>query len=235
MRGIATMPPDEREDAIVRELARGNLPEFLRRFKPIRVQSVGIDGVRRTIEYEVMPDYLAVGSDQDFVRVPMTPMSAQRIAGAFGCSLPTRKMVDDIYHRAEVKLEPPPLTEKREAVETFVQHNRIIEQQREGHPPGALVAGIKKDVVITNRLKEKPHRVAIYGWHKPDGAPIQPLTIVHKDTYVDYSHGIRLVKSAMLVDGRVMYIEDVLHDPHLCSLISDEGLIDTPRYDVNQP
>jgi hypothetical protein len=93
-----------------------------------------------------------------------------------------------------------------------------------------LVAGIKKDVVITNRLKEKPNRVAIYGWHKLDGEPIQPLTIVHKETYVDYSHGTRLVRRAMRVDGRDMMIEDVLKDPHRCAVISDEGTIEVPRY-----
>src|SRR5439155_18545018 len=94
----------------------------------------------------------------------------------------------------EVKLEPKPLTEEREAVRTFVQHNSIIEEQREGKELGLLVGGHKKDVVISNRLKEKPNRVAIYGWHKLDGKPIQPLYVGHGDFYADYSHGIRLVK-----------------------------------------
>ena len=48
--------------------------------------------MRGTIE--VMPDYLAVGSDDDFVRMPMRPQTAQQIADAFGCVLPTRKIVD---------------------------------------------------------------------------------------------------------------------------------------------
>src|SRR5438105_606332 len=140
-----------------------------------------------------MPDYLAIGSDEDFVRMPMRPSSATEIARAFDCSLPTRKMVNDIYGNAEVKLEPRPLTEQRAAVRTFVQHNEIIEEQRAGKPLGQLVAGDKKDVVISNKLKDNFNKVAIYGWHMLDGKAIQPLYTGHEAFYVDYSHGIRLV------------------------------------------
>ena len=86
----------------------------------------------------------------------------------------------------------------------------------------SLVAGNKKDVVDSVRLLEKPNRVAIYGWHKLDGFPIQPLTIVHKDMYVDYSHGIRLVNKSLFVDGKPTTIAAVLKDPILRTLLSDE-------------
>lgn len=230
MATLAGLPREQRDAAIVRELTSGNVPEFSRKFVTIRAQADGIEGVRHRIEYQVMPDYLAVGSDDDFVRLPMTPMAAQKIADAFGCSLPTRKIVNDIYEQSELKLEPRPLTEKREAIETFVEHHQIIERQRGAKPLGTLIAGIKKDVVLTNRLNEKPNRVAIYGWHKLDGKPIQPLTIVHGDGYVDYSHGIRLVRRDLLVDGKPMHLEDVLKDPHLCALLSDEGILQVLRY-----
>jgi hypothetical protein len=218
---IADLPPKAREAAIVQEVLRGNVPDFLRKFVTVR-----IDGAT----YEVMPDYLAIGSDADFVRMPMTPQSAAQIAAAFGCTLPTRKMVNDIYAEAEVKLEPKPLTKDRETIETFVQHNDIIEQQRAGKPLGKLVGGHKKDVVISNRLKEKPNKVAIYGWHKPDGKPIQPLYVGHADYYVDYSHGIRLVKQAMTVQGKSRQVDDVLRDPDLSKLLSDEGPVDAAYF-----
>ena len=230
MNRISELPRDKREEVLLSEFKQGNLPEFLRGFKTIRARATDSKGREHTAVYEVMPDYLAVGSDKDFVRTPLTPMTAQPIADAFGCSLPTRKMVNDIYEQAEVKLEPKPLTEKREAVETFIQHNSIIEGQKAGKPLGELVAGIKKDVVITNMLLERPDHVAIYGWHKLDGTPIQPLTTVHINWYVDYSHGIRLVKRSMLVDGNPRDIRDVLADPELCVLLSDEGIITEPHY-----
>ena len=122
------------------------------------------------------------------------------------------------------------MTEARETVPTFVEHNALIEAQREKGSVGKLIAGIKKDVVVTNQLSEKPNRVAIYGWHKPDGSPIQPLTIVHRDTYVDYSHGVRLIKREMTVDGKKHDVFDVLRDPTLSGLLSDEGAILRPVY-----
>ena len=224
---VSDLPPKAREAAIYQEIARGNVPDFMWKFVPIAVTFESPDGKRHEAAYEVSPDYVAVGSDDDFFRVPMTPQTATRVAELFGCTLPTRKIVNDVYASAAVKLEPKPLTQKREVVETFAAHNAIIEQQRGAKPPGTLVAGHKKDVVITNRLKEKPNKVAIYGWHKlADGKPIQPLYVGHVDWYVDYSHGIRLVKREMTIDGKRYDVEDVLKDPNLCGAISDEGVID---------
>lgn len=228
MREIAEMPLVEREKTVEEQILGGNLPEFERTFKTLHVTTVDSKGVVHTADYEVMPDYLAVGSDADYVRIPLTPMTARRIADNFDCVLPTRKMVDDIYRNAELKLEPIPLTQEREAVHTFVEHNALIEKQRMDRPLGLLVAGIKKDVVVTNRLQERSNRVAIYGWHRLDGSPIQPLTIVHRDTYVDYSHGIRLIRRTLQVDGKPITVTEVLKDPMLCALLSDEGPIDTP-------
>ena len=67
--------------------------------------------------------------------------------------------------------------------------------------------------------------MAIYGWQRLDGIPIQPLTIIHAATYVDYSHGIRLVSAAMIVDGKPTTVAAVLKDPVLNILLSDEGPI----------
>lgn len=223
MQRVAMLDREQREVQITAELLHGDLPQFLRQFKTIRITATLADGQPHTAELRVMPDYLSVGSDADFVRVPLTPMAARRVAEAFGCLLPTRKIVDEIYRQADLKLEPQPLTEQREAVTTFVQHNGIIEQQRKGHALGKLIAGIKKDVVLTPRLDQHPGHVAIYGWHKLDGQPIQPLTTVHIATYVDYSHGIRLISRDVVVDGKTMRIDDVLASSELSPLLSDEG------------
>jgi hypothetical protein len=83
---------------------------------------------------------------------------------------------------------------------------------------------------VTNRLSEKPNRVAIYGWHQPDGQPIQPLSIVHVNRYVDYSHGVRLVRRAVRVDGQTRDIRHVLQAPELHELLSDEGPLLRPSY-----
>lgn len=254
MQQVAGMSLTERENVLVQAIQRGNYPKFLRRFQIVKTSILDAQGKRHRVEFRVMPDYLAVGTDLDFVRVPLTPMAAQRVADGFRCVLPTPAIVDAIYAQAFVKLEPHPMTEAREAVETFVEHNSIIERQRaewlanwraehggrmplepdtapeavgtheppakmappfqsSSEPPVLLVAGIKKDVVQTPLLLTKPDRVAIYGWHKLDGKPIQPLTTIHRNTYVDYSHGIRLVERSIKLDGRPVPIETILQNP----------------------
>jgi hypothetical protein len=222
---IASLTREQREPLIAAEVLRGNVPQSLRHFAPIHVTSKGNDGREHIGAFWVAPDYLSIGDARDSFRIPLTPMTAYPLAEQLACLLPTRKMVDDIYAAADVKLEPQPLVKDRESVATFLQHHQLIEEQLAGRPY-RLIAGIKKDVVLTNRLKEKPGHVAIYGWHKLDAQPIQPLTTVHVDWYVDYSHGIRLVAREMLVDGKPFRVDDVLRDPQLCGLLSDEGVID---------
>ena len=96
-----------------------------------------------------------------------------------------------------------------------------------------LVTGIKKDIVLSPRIFERPERLAIYGWRQLDGTPIQPLSIVHWNRYVDYSHGARLVRNRVEIDRKPTTITALLTDPELSSLVSDEGPIDPPRYPVD--
>ena len=183
-------------------------------------------GGKHVATYFVMADYLAVGTDKDFFRVPITPATATVIADRFDASLITAKVSDDVFAVAQVKVDPKPLTKDRDATTTFWQHHQIIEEQLRGKPRGLLIAGIKKDVVLTNRLKEQPHKVAIYGWHYPDGRAIQSLYVGHVDWYVDYSHGVRLMSQQIIVDDRRLKVVDVLKDASLCRLLSTEGPID---------
>jgi len=229
---VMDLPRTDREARILEEITAGNLPDFLRTFVPINV-SATIGGTTHNATYQVMPDYLCIGSDADFVRMPMTPATGQAIADRFECILTTRKMTDDIYTQAAVKLAPSPIspdTTDIMAVSTFYQHHLMIEAQRAGNPLGLLIGGIKKDVVVTPQLATHPGKVAIYGWHQLNGVPIQPLYLGHVDWYVDYSHGIRLVKGYMTVDGDPMSTTDVLSHPDLHVLLSDEGPVVNPRY-----
>jgi hypothetical protein len=222
---------DQRESAILHEVTSGNFPNFLREFKTVPIIGATKSGAKEVAAtIDVMPDYVAVGSDSDFVRIPMTPQTAQQLADRFGCTLPTRKMVDAIDRAAEVRLAPHPMTVDREAITTFAEHNAIIEKQRGDKPLGLLVIGSKKDIVLTPRIFEKPQRLAIYGWRQLNGQPIQPLTIVHWNRYVDYSHGVRLVRDSVELDGKSVKISELLADPDRSGLVSDEGPMQPPRY-----
>ena len=222
--------PATREARIRSQILKGNVPDFFRR--PVRLSSQFKDAnnVTHTVEYDVMPDYLAVGSNEDWCRVPMTPQVAQAIADSFHCTLPTTKLVDDIWKHAVLKLDPifyTPVGTENNEVPKFILHNREIEAQRiaMGGMPGELIAGIKKDVVICNVIKDKSDYVAIYGWHYPSGSPIQSLYTGHTADYVDYSHGIRLIGNIMKVDGVEMTVREILTDSVLFRLISNESAI----------
>lgn len=227
-----------REAFIEKEIFSGNVPNFLRRLCPVTINDLDAGGTNLATIC-VTSDYLALGSDEDYLLIPMTPATAQRIANATGCILPTRKMADTIYASAEVKLPPQPLTPgpTMTTFPVFVNHNDIVRTQRmealKTHPLGALVAGYKKDVVITARLTNAPNKVAIYGWHRTNGVAIQPLYLGHTAAWVDYSHGIRLVSQTMLLNGQPTNISAALGNSNLFSLLSDEGVIAQPHYSTN--
>jgi len=220
-----------RDSALARELASGNLPDFLRRLVPVSVTgNAGGAPVRITVC--VMPDYLAVGSDRDYVRVPLGLPAAAAVADRFGFMLPTTELVDVIYREAGLRLPPRPMTPGAAMTSTayMVQHNATIEGQRQQatNSLGLLMAGHKKDLVVSNRLWRNPGRVAIYGWHQPNGRAIQPLSTVHGAEYADYSHGVRLVARTAYLNGRAIDLEDLLADATYAGLLSDEGPISRP-------
>ena len=226
---IRTLTGSARERAIEAELSAGNIPAFLRTFVIMEKKWSDAAGDSHRLLFSVAPDYLAIGSEADFVRMPMTPLTAQRIAGLYGAILPTRKLVEAIWQEAAVKLDPQPIApagNRNELSPTFLQHQRMVEAQwlASGGCHGQLTAGHKKDVVLSNRMTEpeRPGHVVIYGWHRRDGRPIQPLTNIHTGWYVDYSHGVRLLIDTMLIDGVPWRVEDILRDPVLYALISDE-------------
>ncbi len=223
---MSGVPRIEREAAIVRELLAGNFPASSKELIPVQLRCIDKFGKSHSGIVFVMPDYLAIGHEFDSFRIPLSPNSAVQVADAFGASLITAKISDDIFAAATARLEPHPLTKDRDSMATFFEHHRIVESQLVGYPNKRLVAGIKKDVVFSNALRSKPHQVAIYGWHMLDGRPIQGLYAGHVDWYVDYSHGIRLMSNEVLVDDRLMELSDVLNDPELCSLLSNEGTLD---------
>ncbi len=232
---------EDREEIIFNQVASGNIPEFLRKMVPVTVGDT-IYGDTYLLTFYVLPDYFSIGTDSDFFRIPMTPQLAQEIANLFNCSLPTSKMVDDIYRIATAKLSPRPISpgDAMITVPVFLDHNRMIRQQMDSiswsFPAGTLMAGHKKDVVITNQLisDDGRERVAIYGWHRPDHTPIQPLYTGHLATWVDYSHGIRLVSNRVILNGEPRTLADILQDPVVSSLVSDEGPIKLLKYPVRK-
>lgn len=225
-RQVWKMSGPARDALVLAQLEEGNIPPFLRHLIPVTVRGETPDGAAR-ITVCVLPDYLAVGSDTDFLYVPLGLKAALEVAMRFGDVLPTPKLVDAIYAASPVKLVPEPLTPSDEMRSTayVLHHTELIGLQRALYrqPLGTLTSGDKKDLVLTDRLWEIPGRVAIYGWQRASGRPIQPLSTVHGERYADYSHGIRLVSRTVYVNGIATRLDEVLADGNLAPLLSREG------------
>ncbi len=235
----------DREEYIFQWVTNGNIPNFLHKFVAL-TNSATINGTNHTVQFYVAPDYFALGSDSDYLLTPMTPMLAQRIATFLDCTLATRKISDDIWSAAKVKMTPMPMppTAKMITVPIFDEHNQIVRTQRHAqisaHPLGELVAGDKKDIVISTLIYTNLHTrastpVVIYGWHKADGKAIQPIYNGHAQTWADYSHGIRLVQEAAVLDGKPTTISAILTNANYAALLSDEtnfpgNIIPKPYY-----
>jgi len=221
-RRAETLSGTDRDRLVRAELLAGNIPQFLRRLVPVQIGDAAVE-----LTVCVLPDYLAVGSNSDFVFVPMGLEAALDVARQFGFELPTTNLVDAIYQEAAVKLDPQPLPpgDAMRSTAYFVHHNELITEQRSAlaAPLGELTSGHKKDLVLTSRLWTVPGRVAIYGWHRGSGEPIQPLSTVHGARYADYSHGVRFVSDTVYVDGMPRSLAAVFAEPALARLLTNEG------------
>ena len=226
---IQTLKPEddglERERRFLEWFQAGYWPQNLSRFKPVQVQEGG-----HHLTYWVMPDYLALGNDQDWVLTPLTWLAAKALAEYWEVLVPTSKMVDQIYQQSQRVHWPHayPASDVMGSTAYFLNHNTWI-QERSGielvdHP---LIAGHKKDLVASPRLLVKTKKLALYGWHNlGNGAAIQPLSLWHGQFYVDYSHGVRFVAPEAALDGQKVSLRSILLDPQLAPLISFEGAFD---------
>lgn len=225
------------EDLIVETVTAGQVPDALRHFRKITFTTPVVDSVeilrkKHKVEMWVLPDYVAIGTNDDFVRMPMGPLAAQRIADALDCTLPTPFLVDRIAEASEghVDIFPfRPLGNRNSQPIVFQDSNNAINAQFKayGYEFGQFISGLKKDIVLTYKimtLTEYERNVAIYGWHHPDGRAQQPLFIRHGNFYVDYSHGVRLIYNKVKIDGVEYNIREILQSPELYRLLSDEPM-----------
>lgn len=214
------------EEKTKQAILDGNIPDSLRYFKKIRYQKDG-----HTIEFWTLPDYLAIGTDTDYVRIPMGTIVAQQLADTLNCTLPTKFLVDIINDAREGAIEIFPFRPKGDRNMrpiTFQDNNYAIEAlfRAKGYHFGQFISGLKKDLILTARIESDSQlykdRIAIYGWHHPDGRPQQPVFIRHANFYSDYSHGARMIHRAILIDGKEHDLVEVMKDPVLFRLVSDE-------------
>lgn len=219
----------QRDQKILEQLTIGNRPRHLKKLSPVIFPSQKNCKNQKTptITICAMPDYLSVGDDLDFVRVPLGMPAAINIAQSIGFILPTPKITNSIYSQSQKKLAPLTRTPDNTMTTTLAFYEHSDDIDRLLSDLEQLAGGHKKDVVISNRLlTHNFSRVAIYGWHRLNGQPIQSLSTAHEKNYADYSHGIRLISQLAFVNDTAYSILDLLSDADCAGALSDEGALD---------
>ena len=223
-----------REQAALTEILSGNIPEFLRNFCPVTVSN-GND----SITYLVMADYISIGSDDDYFRYNLEAPTAQVIADKWDLTLPTKKIVDDIYKQAVNKLEAkaygPPYNNEMLSMTRFIWSNDQVNNQMRNLNKSDLTAGHRKDYVLCNSLapNNPKQRVAIYGFFQKNGVPIQgpqPNASSHELIFADYSQSSRFICKDVIVNSSLMRIDDIFSDINLSKLVNEDGILKFTRY-----
>lgn len=198
-------------------------------FKPITMKDD-----KNTLTYLVSNNYL---SFEDII-VPLSAPKAQKFMDTFYCCMPTKKMVDQIWQQSEIKVKQiakgPPYDESMFSIKEIIRNSDLINNELKGLDRSKLIAGHKKDVVLTNKLApNNPNkRVAIYGWHGKNGVPIQGpgvQAMAHEITYYDYADCIRIISRDCTLNGEVKDILEVLTSDN-AYLLSDEGKLNFTGY-----
>jgi len=238
-RQLGSLSKTERENAILEQIELGNVPNFLRRPKAVIIK--GPDGGE--VKTYVMPDYIAVGSDDDFVRVPLSPLVAQALARRYGLNLPTKTIVEETYLQAGKRVVGPSYTHADEFEENsayldsagfYLRHSEDIQSQLEGVEPGTLVAGGKKELVVSPFVSVRfaggraDESIDFYGLYDEGGIPVQRTPGHGREAgyrHTEYALGVRFVSPMIVVrdgSGRrtVMTMTEALKDPDIAKIFS---------------
>ncbi len=228
LRAIPASARPERERAILDAVAVGNIA-------PVAWWSLRSARNGHALTMFVSTDALRVGTATDSIRVNVTARTAQHIADALSCILPTTRICDLIWEQAVVRISPSIGRADSEMSSTarMLAHHASVEAKVAGQR--GLVETVGKNWVLTNQLASHPGRAANYGWFDPK-APYksrpggrgphtlwQPLGLAHDLGHVDYSQILRLVHRSCVLDGEARDLASVLRDPELAPLASDEG------------
>jgi hypothetical protein len=225
----------KREEFVISKIIDGHVPSKMRNYVEIQTTFFDSTKLERQLLFYVTSDYLSIGTDEDNLRFPLTPIGAQIIADEIDCIFPTTKIVNLIWENGN-KIPPqpwgPPYDSTMSSTERIVKHDENVNKKilELGYDQFSLLVGHKKDVVITRKLEKTPKQVAIYGWHQLNSIPIQSLYLGHDSHYLDYSHGHRFCSRICFLDGVQDNLERILKDPNLAIGISSEGPLISVRY-----
>lgn len=225
------LEPAQRHMLVLQQLAIGNVPDHFKQFETIRVES----GKGNVLEMQVARHGLRIGTDADYVEVPLDGPTAMAAAEIYGCTLPTPWISDQIHTAAEanggiVPFISAPEIAKRLSIEwnpnkpdgnwmrsaEFVaERNRMLREycQKHGITDEQLTYGYHKDITHPLPGTTKPGMLEIYGGCYASGDRVQPISGgFHGAKYFDYSHQARFIRATIKINGKVMNISDFMNN-----------------------
>lgn len=223
-------PGNDRDKAVLDAVSSG-----LAYCKWIDVQSV-IPG--HTATFQVCDDAVRVDLDDGSrFRVQCSATLAQQCADAMSASLITAKVSDLAYKVATVVIPVTTLPAGPDMVTTTKskQYNQALELKRAGRD--GLLRDCGKAWIISNRLGSMPNGAVNYGFYDLKAPYVnhvgirmwQTLGTRHDRAHTDYSQTLILMKDTCIVDGNETKVADLMVNPILFGLISDEGVLHFTR------
>lgn len=231
----------EREAAIIAAIDAGNW--IMPAWYPVQYEKDG-----HTVTIFAWADCLAIGLENP-VRVNVWHSTGQRIADRLDCMLPTSRM-SDMAWQASKQINPQILGASAQMSTTawMVQHSDKVQAAIQASG-GGFCRPLGKDWVNTERLLRPDGSVATpthstigggggsipaganYGWQSPAASlwnPIhtvrvwQSIGLAHDMNYTDYSQTLTLYRKECVIDNLSRSCEEVLTNPDLAYLLSDE-------------
>ena len=232
LESLRGMSEAERDAAIFREVSRGNIPDFMRPENFYELAIYGsVNGEDVEVRIQVAIDYLAVGTNEDYVRVPVSPLLAQRIADRFGWILPTETVVRELDEESKRERQDITYLAAPDAAQLVIDPStgRQVYERWNHQTYGAYEGRWMRSVEFIEKInvladeqilqrRMRPHRGGIRAGQSKDiiyhpeaqrkntvcifHPRVQGVNYVsHPDTYWDYSHGARY----LLNSARVIY------------------------------
>ncbi len=219
LESLRGMSEADRDAAIFREVSRGNIPDFMRPENFYELAVFGsVNGQDVEVRIQVAIDYLAVGTNDDFVRVPVSPLLAQRIADQFGYILPTETVVRELdgesrATRQDITFLPAPdaaqlVIDPQTGRQVYESWNHKEYTAYEGRWMRSVEFIDKINVLADEQILQRKLRGGIRAGQSKDiiyhpeaqrkstvcifHPRVQGVNFVsHPDSYWDYSHGAR--------------------------------------------
>ncbi len=245
LKSINGLEGEAREAKIKAAIEAGYIPEFIKQLKEVHTKVKGVDGTEHDVSFKTTPDCLSIGTDEKdnegnpkFVRIPMTPKTAQYLANKFGMMLPNARMVNAMFLDPQFKKVVMPHQGDPEFIkeggdesgmnssrmtssEYYKIHNKVTNKKLKNIPLGTPVIGHKKIIVISEKL-EKPEnklQLAFHGGLMPGAVTedaVEKGTIFYQNNTVGSHRWIENKKKTDETGEDTGYV-DYSHGVILCS------------------